>query len=138
VSSTPRAPPGGCPARRRPGGLTCSRFRVEVGEDLLDHHRILDAGDDAHRPAAGRAGLDVDLEHALEALCPSHRSPALGRGTVVCLGRCLASCALAPPGLRHLEAPVRAVRGEHAVEATIRENRDIRLAAARVDQFIAC
>jgi len=37
-------------------------------------------------------------DHALEALRPSHRRPALGRGAVLCLGRCLASCTLAPPG----------------------------------------
>jgi hypothetical protein len=60
--------------------------------------------------------LDVDVEHALEALRPSHRRPPLGRGAVVCLGRCLACCTLAPPGLGHLRA-VRAVRGKHAVEA---------------------
>jgi hypothetical protein len=39
-----------------------------VGEDLLDDGGILDASDDSHRPAAGRAGLDVDPEHPLEAL----------------------------------------------------------------------
>ncbi|NWF86130.1 MAG: hypothetical protein HXY18_20155 [Bryobacteraceae bacterium] len=33
--------------------------------------------------AAGRAGLDVDAEHPLEAGCPGHRRPALGApGTV--------------------------------------------------------
>jgi len=112
----PSSAPGRGPARRRPGSLTCSRFRIGVGEDLLDHRRVLDAGDDAHRPAAHRAGFDVNAEHALEALCPSHRRPALGRGALVGLGRCLGSSALAPPGLRHLR-PVGAVRGEHAVEA---------------------
>jgi hypothetical protein len=58
---------------------------------------------EAHRSATGRAGLDVDVEHPLQPLRPSHRSPALRRGSVVCLGRCLGSCALAPPGLGHLE-----------------------------------
>ena len=48
-------PRGRGPARRRPGGLSCSCFRIEVGEDLLDQRRILDAGDDAQRPAAHRA-----------------------------------------------------------------------------------
>jgi hypothetical protein len=42
-------------------GARLGRFRIAVSEDLLDHHRILDAGDDAHRPAAHRAGLDVDV-----------------------------------------------------------------------------
>jgi hypothetical protein len=31
-----------------------------VGEDPLDEVWILDAGDDPHRPAAGRSGLDID------------------------------------------------------------------------------
>ena len=37
--------------------------------DLLDQRRVFDAGDDAHRPAAHRAGLDVDAEHALGERC---------------------------------------------------------------------
>ena len=77
---------------------------------------ILDAGDDAHRPAAHRAGLDVDVEHPLQPLRPSHRSPALGRGSVVCVGCCLGSSALAPPGLSHLR-PMGSVRRGHTVEA---------------------
>jgi hypothetical protein len=67
-------------ARAGPGtgaGLRRGRFRIEVSEDLLDHHRILDAGDDAHRPAAHRAGVDVDVEYPLQALRPSHRRAAL-------------------------------------------------------------
>ena len=86
------------PVRGRPGSLTCSRFRVEVGEDLLDHGRILDAGDDAHRPAAHSASHDVDVEHALEALRPSVRRPAFGRRFVLWLGRCRVSCAPAHHG----------------------------------------
>jgi hypothetical protein len=50
-------------------------------------------------------------------LRPAHRRPALGRRSVVCLGRCLGACALAAPGLGH-PRPVGAVRGEHAVEAS--------------------
>jgi hypothetical protein len=50
-----------------------ARFVREVSEGRLDHHRIFDARDDAHRAAAARAGLDVDTEHALQALCPAHR-----------------------------------------------------------------
>jgi len=41
-----------------------------VGEDLLDHLGVLDAGDDPHRPAARLAGLDVDAEDSFQALCP--------------------------------------------------------------------
>jgi 3-oxoacyl-[acyl-carrier protein] reductase len=39
-----------------------------VGEDLLSHNRILDAGDDAHRPAAGpglgRTSVPQDVANA--------------------------------------------------------------------------
>ena len=46
-------------------GSECA-FRIEVGEDLLDHLGVLDAGDDPQRPATGRASLDVDTENPLE------------------------------------------------------------------------
>jgi hypothetical protein len=39
-----------------------------VGENLLDHRGVFDAGDDPKHPAAGRTGLDVDAEDAFEAL----------------------------------------------------------------------
>jgi hypothetical protein len=39
-----------------------------VGEDLLDQHRSFDAGDDLDGAAAAVAGLDVDVEYALQAL----------------------------------------------------------------------
>jgi hypothetical protein len=33
-----------------------------MGAYLLNHDRIFDTGNDLHRAAAGRAGLDVDVE----------------------------------------------------------------------------
>ena len=68
---------------RRPASFRRGAFLIEVGEDLLDHHRIVDAGDDPHRPAAFTAGLDVDIEHPLETLRPAHRCPSLGRGLLL-------------------------------------------------------
>ncbi len=65
------------PARRQPRCVHRARFAGEVREDRLDHYRIFDARDDAHGAAAARAGLDVDAEHALQALCPAHRGAAL-------------------------------------------------------------
>jgi len=53
---------------RTPGGVECRRVRIQVGEDLLDDARILNARDDALPAAAGRTGLDVDPENPLEAL----------------------------------------------------------------------
>ncbi len=46
---------------------------MQVGEDLLDDVGALEARDGLHRPAAGRAGLDITPEEPLEALRPSHR-----------------------------------------------------------------
>ena len=43
-------------------------FALEVSEDLLDHRRFFDAGDDLDVTAAVLAGLDVDVENALQTL----------------------------------------------------------------------
>ena len=37
---------------------------IQVGEGLVDHCRIVDAGDHFDGAAAGTAGLDVDIEYA--------------------------------------------------------------------------
>lgn len=50
-----RARLGRALARRGLGRLRRTGFGIEVGEDLLDQRRVLDARDDAHRPAASRA-----------------------------------------------------------------------------------
>jgi hypothetical protein len=47
--------------RQPPGGFGLTPFHIQVGEDLLDDVRILDARDDSHHTAAGRADLDVDI-----------------------------------------------------------------------------
>ncbi len=44
----------------------------EVLENLADQLRVLNTGDDLQRPAAVLAGLDVDVEDALQALRPTH------------------------------------------------------------------
>jgi hypothetical protein len=45
---------------------------IQVVENLLDDGRVFDAGDDLHRPTTLDAGLDVDVEDTLQALCPRH------------------------------------------------------------------
>jgi hypothetical protein len=58
----------------------CARWRravrragaFEVFENLADQLRVLNTGDDLQRPAAVLAGLDVDVEDALQALRPTH------------------------------------------------------------------
>jgi hypothetical protein len=39
---------------------------AEVGEDLVDHGRLRDAGDEAHRTVAERTGQRIDLDDLLE------------------------------------------------------------------------
>ncbi len=46
-------------------------------EDELDDGGVFDVGDDLEVAAAGVAGLDVDIEHALEAPGPGHGNTAL-------------------------------------------------------------
>jgi hypothetical protein len=46
---------------------------------------VLDTRDGPHRPTSGRAGLDVDGEHALQALRPAHRGATFGRCRLVCV-----------------------------------------------------
>jgi hypothetical protein len=43
---------------------------AEVPEDPFNERRMLDAADDAQPAAAWPAGLEIDGEHALEALRP--------------------------------------------------------------------
>ncbi len=52
---------------------------VHVNENLIDYHRVLDAGDDSDSTTTFLAGLDVDAKYAFEALRrPRLRSAALG------------------------------------------------------------
>ena len=82
----------------------------------LDHRRVFDTRDDLDRAAALRAGLDVDLEHSLEALCPAHRCLLLCRRTILFSRRLDRPGTPAPPG-RHDPGPVGVVGREHPVEA---------------------
>ena len=53
---------------RPPGSFRRGTFPIAVGENLLDHHRLFDAGNDPDHPATGSAALDVDAKYALQAL----------------------------------------------------------------------
>ena len=52
---------------------------LKMSQDPVDGVLLLDASDDFDRPTAATANLNVDIEHALESLGPSHSSMALGR-----------------------------------------------------------
>ncbi len=67
-----------CPALGQRAGLVGVGLLLQVIENPLDHHRVLDAGHDLHGPAAGRTGLDVNIENTFQALRPAHRCPAFG------------------------------------------------------------
>jgi hypothetical protein len=41
-----------------------SVFAVQMGENLLDHHRGFDASDDLDVAAAAAASLDLDVEQS--------------------------------------------------------------------------
>ena len=87
-----------------------------MGEDLPDDLRVLDARDDAHRPTAGRAGLDIDPKDPLEALCPSHRGAAFNWRSLLQICAAGMPAAPAPPRQSHPRAVV-AARREYTVEA---------------------
>ena len=50
-----------------------------MGECLLDNHGIFNAGDHVDAATTFSAGLDIDVEDALEALRPGHGRAAFGR-----------------------------------------------------------
>ncbi len=87
-----------CPAFGQQWGCYGKGFFIQVGEYLLDDHRIFNAGDDVHgrtnaasarmrksghfdATAAGTARFDVDIEHPLETLglklMAARRSPGI-------------------------------------------------------------
>ena len=55
---------------------------IEVRQDALDHRWLFDAHNHIHLSATGFASLNVDFEHALQALRPCHRRVAIDRGLV--------------------------------------------------------
>ncbi len=92
-----------------------------MGEYLLDDHRIFNAGDDVHgrtnaagarmrksghfdAATTGTARLNVNIEHALEPLSPSHGCATFGGCLVLRLIRGFGLAAFAPLCGRHLHA----------------------------------
>jgi len=52
-------------------------------EDLVDDHRIFDAGNHLSRAAAGAARLHIDIEQPFEPLGPGHGHMTLNRCLLV-------------------------------------------------------
>jgi hypothetical protein len=88
-------------------------FLREVGEYLMDDVGVVDSGDDLHRALAVGAGLDVDVEYALQALRPGHGGAGFGGG--FCFGGA-GTLAVAALSLRDVGA-LMMVRGKDAVIA---------------------
>ena len=86
-----------------------------MGQYHLDDHRVFDAGDHFDGTTADSAGLNVNIEHPLESLCPGHRHMAL-RGRFLILILCSFLTALAPLCWSH-QRPAFAVWGEYTVKA---------------------
>ena len=61
------------------------RVQIQVGEYFPDDHGIFDASDHPGGAAASTAGLDVDVEHAFEPLCPTHGGVAFTRRCLLLL-----------------------------------------------------
>lgn len=80
------------------GGLRASGHFVQVIEYLLDDDWVIDGGDDLGFPAADATGFDVDLEHPLQSLRPSHGRPALTRCRRLGFTCTMHFVAPAPPG----------------------------------------
>jgi hypothetical protein len=46
---------------------------LDVAQNFRDQRWVVDAGNDPKFPTALGAGLDIDLKHPFQALCPVHR-----------------------------------------------------------------
>jgi hypothetical protein len=87
-----------------------------VGEDLLTHNRIFNAGNDLGFPATFTARLDIDIEDPLQSLCPVHGRATFGRRFVLPLIWRFGLFAFAPLCGRHLR-PMFAVGRKDSVKA---------------------
>ncbi len=85
------------------------RSMAEMFQNPLDDCGFLDAGDHPQLPAALAAGLNVDGEYPLEALCPGHRLLSASGRCLTALGGSDGVC----PG--HNLCPFRARRRENAM-----------------------
>lgn len=87
-----------------------------MGKYLFDHHRVFDTGDDLDGTTAFATGFDVDIEDALEALCPGHGHVAFGGCLILRLIKHFSLVVFTTLGRRH-QGAVFAVGCEHAVKS---------------------
>ena len=96
----------------------CSRrrFFLQVRQDLLNDHRVLDAGNDPGCTSTDSARLNINLENPLQPLRPGHGRMTLNGYLLLLAIRCFALVAFSPFCRRH-QRTVFAVRGKHTVKA---------------------
>ncbi len=113
-SNRPRAAQPVAPGFRVTPWSRWFRLCASGDQDLLDHYRVFNAGDDFHGAAAAAAGLDVDIENTLEPLRPCHR-----RSPLCWCCRFISHPDLVAPApfCRRDQRPVPTVGCEHPVEA---------------------
>ncbi len=87
---------------------------LQVIKDLLNHHRILKAGDHFDGATAFTTRLDIDVEYMLQALHPAHRCPTVGLDLILHFTPDMRLVALAPPCRRH-QYPMLAVQCKYSV-----------------------
>ena len=91
------------------------RLRTK-GWNLLDHHRVFDAGNHFHGATAFPAGFDVNVEHPFQALRPRHAGTTFGRRLRII--RSLGLVALAPLSGRH-HSTVLAIGGKYTMTKSL-------------------
>ena len=88
-----------------------------MGEYLVDHIGIFDAGNDLHGTAAVLAGSNVDIEYPFEPLSPCHCGMTFGGRPVYGGGGCFGFSSFAPSRGGN-QYPKSAVGSEHAMKAS--------------------
>ena len=87
-----------CPAFRQQVRWPRDNLSLQMGEYLLNDHRVFDAGNDLDSTAAFPTGSEFYIENTLQPLRPAHVHMPFGRGFLLRLIRRFALVAIAPPG----------------------------------------
>ena len=102
----------GCPRFGQRTGRSCLGVQLQMGEHLLDHFGIFNAGNDLHGTAAVLAGSNVDIEYPFEPLSPCHCGMTFGGRPVYGGGGCFGFSSFAPSRGGN-QYPKSAVGSEH-------------------------
>ncbi len=92
------------------------QFFFQVRQDLLNDHRVFDAGNHLRGSSAYTAGLNVYIENPLEPLRPGHRRMT-SNWRLFALTICVFGLATLAPLRRGHQCTVFAVRGEYTVKS---------------------